>query len=267
MESMLKPPNILTIAGSDSGCGAGIQGDIKTIMSLGGYGLTVITALTAQNGLGVDGIFAPPPEFVLLQLNTVLAGFEIAAAKTGMLFSAEIINALSPVLEKRAFPLVVDPVCVSQSGHQLLEDGAIAALKEKIIPDCDLITPNCPEAEILTGIKVQSAEEAFRAAEKLVELGARAVLVKGGHMSGSVLCTDYLYVPGSEPKALSQAKVDTRNNHGTGCALSAAIACFLGQGYPLEAAVSRAQRFLNAALRKSWAPGQGAGPVNHSVRI
>lgn len=170
---MPTPPNILTIAGSDSGGGAGIQADLKTIMALGGYGMSVITALTAQNGLGVTGIQAPEPEFVALELETVLAGFPVAAAKTGMLFSAGIIRAISPILRRRAFPLVVDPVSVSQSGSRLLQEDAVTALKEEILPGCDLLTPNRPEAEMLTGLSIADVEDAFAAGEKLLHMGAR----------------------------------------------------------------------------------------------
>lgn len=264
---MLRPPNILTIAGSDSGGGAGIQADLKTIMALGGYGMSVITALTAQNGLGVTGIEAPSPEFVALELQTVMDGFDIAAAKTGMLYSAPIIRALQPLLEQRQFPLVADPVCVSQSGSRLLRPDAVDALKTLILPGCDLLTPNRPEAELLSGISINSREDAFAAGEKLLALGARAVLIKGGHMPGAVMVVDYLCVPGQEPKELPQARVDTENNHGTGCTLSAAIACELGKGMPLEVAVAKAQKFINMALLKSYAPGRGCGPVNHAFGI
>lgn len=259
------PPNILTIAGSDSGGGAGIQADIKTIMANGCYGMSVIAALTAQNGLRVAGVFAPPPEFAALQLETVLAGFSVAAAKTGMLFSAGIIQAIAPLLAARAFPLVVDPVSISQSGCALLEPDAVSAIKDLLIPGCDLVTPNKPEAEMLSGIEIKDAESAIAAGERLLALGARAALIKGGHMDGAIMVTDYLIMPGQAPKILPQARVDTDNTHGTGCTLSAAIACGLGQGLPLEAAVTNAQRYLNLALRKSYRPGKGAGPVNHAA--
>lgn len=258
-------PNILTMAGSDSGGGAGIQADIKTIMALGGYGMSVVTALTAQNGLEVAGIHSPPPQFVALQLKTVLAAFPVAAAKTGMLFSAEIIEHIASVLAERDFPLVVDPVSVSQSGSQLLEDSAVDALKILLLPNSDLFTPNAPEAELFTGIKVTDRESAVAAGEALLGMGARAVLVKGGHLPGDIVLTDYLILPGEEPKAMPQAKVDTCNNHGTGCSLSAAIACCLGRGLPLQAAVVTAQRYLNICLRKSYSPGQGCGPINHAA--
>lgn len=260
-------PNILTIAGSDSGGGAGIQADIKTIMALGGYGLTVITALTAQNGKGVAGVEAPTPDFVALQLTTVLAGFKVNAAKTGMLYSAPIIRAIAPILRERDFPLVVDPVSVSQSGCRLLEEDAVSALVELVIPGCDLLTPNIPEAEMLAGIKIEGRDEALKAAEKLSGMGAKAVLVKGGHIPGNVMVTDYLYIPGQEPKALAQARVETDNTHGTGCTLSAAIAAELGKGLPLEVAAPAAQKYLNLALRKSYNPGNGAGPVNHAAGL
>ena len=262
---MLQPPNILTIAGSDSGGGVGIQADLKTIMALGGYGMSVITALTAQNGLGVRGIHAPEPEFAVLQLKTVLEGFPVAAAKTGMLFSAGIIRALAAELRTVAFPLVVDPVSVSQSGSPLLQEDAIAALREEMIPLSTLLTPNRPEAEALTGLSIRSTDDAFAAAERLIGMGAGAVLVKGGHMDSDIVVTDCLLMRGEAPKTLPQPKVDTTNNHGTGCTLSAAIATELGKGLPLQVAVVRAQEFLNRALRKSYAPGKGCGPVNHAA--
>ena len=262
---MLQPPNILTIAGSDSGGGAGIQADLKTIMALGGYGMSVITALTAQNGLGVRGIHAPEPEFAVLQLRTVLEGFPVAAAKPGMLFSAGIIRALAAELRQVSFPLVVDPVSISQSGSPLLQEDAIAALKEEMIPLSTLLTPNRPEAEALTGMSIHSIDDAFAAGERLLEMGARAVLIKGGHMESSVVVTDCLLVKGEAPRTLPQPKVETENNHGTGCSLSAAIATGLGKGEPLPVAVKHAQEFLNLALRKSYASGKGCGPVNHAA--
>ena len=262
----MRTPNILTIAGSDSGGGAGIQADLKTIMALDGYGMSVITALTAQNGLGVTGIHAPEPEFVVLQLRAVLDGFPVHAAKTGMLFSADIINALADALRDRSFPLVVDPVPVSQSGSRLLREDAVEALKERMIPGCDLLTPNRPEAEMLTGMTISCADDAAAAGEALIGMGAKAVLIKGGHMESSIVVTDCLCQAGQAPKFLPQPKVETNNNHGTGCTLSAAIATGLGHGLPLQVAVTRAQEFLNLALRKSYAPGKGCGPVNHAAR-
>lgn len=264
---MPQHPNILTIAGSDSGGGAGIQADLKTVMALGGYGMSAITALTAQNGLGVLGIEPVPPAFVVLQLAAITEGFEVSAAKTGMLFSADIIRAVSGALESRAFPLVVDPVSVSQSGHALLEQSAVETMVELLIPGCDLLTPNLPEAAMLAKMPLSSSEDILAAGETILKLGARAVLIKGGHMESAITVTDYLLIPGQEPRALPQARVDTSNNHGTGCTLSAAIATGLGKGLPLEVAVKQAQAYLNAALRKSYAPGKGCGPVNHAATL
>ncbi len=262
---MLQPPNILTIAGSDSGAGAGIQADLKTIMALGGYGVSVITALTAQNGEGVTAIHAPDPSFAVQQLQTVLSGFPVVAAKTGMLFSAEIMQALAAQLQKMDFPLVVDPVCVSQSGHTLLQEDAVAALKEIIVPLATLLTPNKPEAEFLTGISLHSVDDVAKAGEKLLEMGAEAVLIKGGHFENSIILTDWLCLPDEEPIALQQAHVNTINNHGTGCTLSAAIATYLGLGMPLRVAVTKAQAYVNLGLRKSYTPGKGHGPLNHAA--
>lgn len=262
---MLQPPNILTIAGSDSGGGAGIQADIKTIMALGGYGMSVITALTAQNGMGVTGIHAPDADFVALQLRTVLEGFPVAAAKSGMLFSADIIRAVSEMLRSRVFTLVVDPVSVSQSGSPLLREDAVVALVEYMIPGADLLTPNRPEAQILTGMNIHTEEDVAEAARRLLDMGAKAVLIKGGHFDSSIMVTDWFCEPGSPPVPLRQAYIDTGNNHGTGCTLSSAIATHLGLGLPLRVAVTRAQEFVNLALRKSYNPGTGCGPLNHAA--
>lgn len=261
----MHPDNILTIAGSDSGAGAGMEADLKTIMALGAYGLCAITALTAQSGLGVAGISAPEADFVALQIATVRRGFSIKAAKTGMLFSAPIIRAVARALVDRDFPLVVDPVAASQSGSRLLADDAAQCLASEIVPGCDLVTPNLPEAELLAGISIATEEDLELAGEKILGLGAKAALIKGGHWQRDILVTDYLFRPGQPKLAMPQARVETNNNHGTGCTLSAAIATGLGQGLPLQAAIARAQRYLNLALRHSYAPGLGCGPVNHAA--
>ncbi|MGE4296685.1 MAG: bifunctional hydroxymethylpyrimidine kinase/phosphomethylpyrimidine kinase [Desulfovibrionaceae bacterium] len=265
---MAIPPTICTIAGSDSGGGAGIQADLKAIAALGGYGASVITALTAQNGLGVTGIHAPDAAFVALQLTTVLDGFAVAAAKTGMLFDAAIIQAVADVLDHHTFPLVVDPVSVSTSGHQLLRDDAVDALKTRMLPLAALLTPNLPEAELLTGMPIETHADAAKAIRRLLDMGARAVLLKGGHRAaqeGTV--TDLLGLPGHTPIPLSMPRVDTPNTHGTGCTLSAAIATGLGQGLALVDAVRRAQTYLHQCLEASYAPGKGHGPVNHMAPL
>ena len=259
-------PCIVTIAGSDSGGGAGIQADLKTMTVLGGFGMSVIAALTAQNGLGVTGIHAVPPEFVRLQLDTVLEGFPVAAAKTGMLFSAPVIECLADALAHKNFPLVVDPVCVSQTGHRLLQESAIESLCSRLLPLADLLTPNRPEAELLTGMSILTEADVALAGQKLLARGAKAVLIKGGHFDDAAdQLIDWLCLPGAAPKDLSQPRVDTVNNHGTGCTLSAAIAVFLGFGQNLESAVVHAQNYLNLCLTRSYTPGKGVGPVNHAA--
>ncbi|MFO7817535.1 MAG: bifunctional hydroxymethylpyrimidine kinase/phosphomethylpyrimidine kinase [Desulfovibrionales bacterium] len=255
-------PCILTIAGSDSGGGAGIQADLKTITVLGGYGLSVLTALTAQNTLGVQGIHPAPAVFVRQQMDSVITDFPVRAAKTGMLFSEEIIKAVSRGLEGVSFPVVVDPVCVSQSGDRLLEDGAVKAFKEEMIPKADVLTPNRPEAELLTGLKISNAEEISRAAEILLDMGARAVLLKGGHFESERMC-DWLFVPDKKPVCLEKEKIFTGNTHGTGCTLSAALATYLGRGINIQNAVIRAKDFVHMSLRASFPLGSGQGPVNH----
>ena len=259
---MPTPPCILTIAGSDSGGGAGIQADLKTITVIGGFGMSVITALTAQNGVGVAGIHAPEPGFVGLQLKTVREGFPIAAAKTGMLFSAEIIEAVEAGLQGREFPLVVDPVCVSQSGQRLLREDAVNALRWHILPKADLLTPNRPEAELLADMKIDSEKDIDVAARKLLDMGPKAVLIKGGHFGSAsdAEFTDWLALPDEPLIALKQPGVKTSNNHGTGCTLSAAIATYLGLGLGIREAIVHAQKFLNHCLRHGYAPGLGAGP-------
>ena len=257
----------MTVAGSDSGGGAGIQADLKTITVLGGFGISAITALTAQNGEGVRGIHAPDPDFMRTQLEALLEGFPIAAAKTGMLFSAPLMAVIADCLKTKKFPLVVDPVAVSQSGHKLLRDDAVSALIERIIPLADVITPNAPEAEALTGRKLLTLADVAAVSEELMNMGAKTVLLKGGHFApedapDDGMMTDWLCLPGVAPKALPHAKIETVNNHGTGCTLSAAMATFLGQGKPLEEAVLLAQKYLVAGLAASYTPGIGCGPPN-----
>ena len=266
---MHTPPCILTIAGTDSGGGAGIQADLKTMTVLGAYGMSAAAALTAQNGLGVAGIHPVPPDFVRLQIATVREGFPVAAAKTGMLFSEGIIAAVADALADRNFPLVVDPVCVSQSGHRLLQEDAVDAMRRRILPLATLVTPNRPEAELLADMPIHTAADVAVAGERLLRLGAEAVLIKGGHFdetpTGNNDLIDWLCLPGVTPRALPQPRVDTINNHGTGCTLSAAIATFLGMGQSLVDAVIHAQRYLNLCLRLAYAPGKGVGPVNHAA--
>lgn len=259
---MERLPCILTIAGSDSGGGAGIQADLKAITMLGGYGASVITALTAQNTKAVTSIHAPSAKFVARQLKTVLDDIQVDAAKTGMLFSAPIIKGVAHILKKKTFPLVVDPVCVATSGAKLLKDDAVEAMVDLIFPLADLLTPNIPEAELFTGVKIKKREDALRAARLLLKMGPKAVLIKGGHSDGLAI-TDWYVTPGMEPIPFMQQRVKTDCTHGTGCTLSAAIATGLGQGLEMGQAILRAQEYLNLALRAGYRLGEGGGPPNH----
>ncbi|MEZ0576649.1 bifunctional hydroxymethylpyrimidine kinase/phosphomethylpyrimidine kinase [Halodesulfovibrio aestuarii] len=263
---MQKHPCVLTIAGSDSGGGAGIQADLKTMTVLGGFGTSVITALTAQNGLGVTGIHAPEPDFVVQQLTTVLEGFPIAAAKTGMLFSAPIITGVADVLIKHSFPLVIDPVSVSTSGHALLQQDAVDALVERILPLATVVTPNKPEAEMLAGIKITTEADVATAIKRILAMGPKAVLLKGGHFDeNNEELVDWLGFPDVAPLGIHHSRVATKNTHGTGCTLSAAIATFLAHGFELKPAVKKAQIYLSHCLRNSYTPGEGFGPPNHAA--
>ena len=258
-------PVILTIATSDSGGGAGVQADIKTVTSLGGFGTSVFAALTAQNGAEVRGIHAVPTDFIRLQLQTVRDGFPVRAAKTGMLFSAEIMDALADELAGKDFPLVVDPVSVSQSGYQLMQDDAVEHMIRRIVPLADLLTPNRPEAELLSGVPIAGSADVEKAAAVLLEKGAGAVLIKGGHLSeydNERTIVDWLALPGQKPMPLAHERIDTSDNHGTGCTLSAAIATFLGFGNTLEDSIRKAQEYLGRALAAGFNAGIGAGSPN-----
>ena len=261
-------PCALTIAGSDSGGGAGIQADLKTFMMQGCYGLSVITALTAQNTRAVTAIEAPTPEFVAEQLRTVRADFPIRAAKTGMLFSEAIIAAVAQGLSDKDFPLVVDPVCVAQSGARLLLPEAVTALASRMFPLADLVTPNRHEAELLAAMPIASRADATTVIGRLLGLGARAVLLKGGHFAdgeavGTGLVADRLVLADGREWELVRPHVATRHTHGTGCTLSAAIGAHLALGKALPEAVEAARDYLQLALETAWELGQGDGPVNH----
>lgn len=191
----------------------------------------------------------------------------MAAAKTRMLFSAGIIRAISPILRRRAFPLVVDPVSVSQSGSRLLQEDAVTALKEEILPGCDLLTPNRPEAEMLTGLSIADVEDAFAAGEKLLHMGARAVLIKGGHMDSSIVVTDCLCLPAKRPRLCPRPRWRPPTTTARVARFQRPSPRAWGKGLPLRVAVTKAQEFLNLALRKSYSPGKGCGPVNHAAAL
>jgi hydroxymethylpyrimidine/phosphomethylpyrimidine kinase len=257
-------PRVLSIAGSDSGGGAGIQADLKTITALGGYAATVITALTAQNTLGVSGVMAVDADFVGEQLRAVLDDIGADAIKTGMLFSAPIIRRVAAELELRAssIPVVVDPVMVAKGGARLLREDATRALVERLLPVAALVTPNLPEAEVLTGITARGEDDLPRLADGLLALGASAVLIKGGHLEGDTV-VDLLRTADGAEHRYEGPRIATRSTHGTGCTLSSAIATGLAEGLTLETSVAKARDFVARALRTAPGIGSGHGPLNH----
>lgn len=251
---------VLTIAGSDSGGGAGIQADIKTITLLGSYASSVLTALTAQNTLGVTDTYAVHTDFVMKQLDTVLDDIGADTVKTGMLSWGGIVSRVAKTIEDRSLLAVVDPVMVAKGGQSLLDKEANDSLISRLLPQTYLLTPNLPEVGELTGFEPETLEQMVEAGRHLQELGARNVLIKGGHLAAAA--TDLLLL-GEEVLELNGERYETNNTHGTGCTLSAAIATFLAQGYPLKLAVERAKYFISLAIRDSFQIGQGHGPVNH----
>jgi hydroxymethylpyrimidine/phosphomethylpyrimidine kinase len=258
-------PIALTIAGSDSGGGAGIQADLKAFSALGVFGCTVVTALTAQNTQGVQAIHGVEPSFVRRQIDSVLDDLAVGAVKIGMLGGAETVIAVAEGLEAWRPPCVVlDPVMVAKGGDRLLHDTAVAALRERLLPLADLITPNLPEAGALLAMAPPTDRAGMvAAAERLVGLGARSVLLKGGHLGGAV--SPDLLLTGGRPLWLESDRIATRHTHGTGCSLSAAIAALLARGLPLADAVAEAKRWLTAAIAAGdgLGVGRGIGPVHH----
>ncbi len=264
----MKTIRLLTIAGSDSGGGAGIQADLKTFSALGGYGMTVITALTAQNTMGVQGVYPVPPEFVEQQLDSVLSDLGADAVKIGMLANAKIIAAVANRLrEHHVDQIVLDPVMVATSGDRLLQASAVDALRTELLPMATILTPNMPEAEDLLNTKLESADALQQAAISLLQQGPEAVLIKGGHGTGEN-CDDILaYHNDNGPtfEWIHTPRVKTQNTHGTGCTLSSAIAAYLGQGRSIPEAVQAAKQYITntiqaGALRQL---GKGHGPVDH----
>ena len=253
----------ITIAGSDSGGGAGIQADIKAMQANGVYAATVITAITAQNTVAVTEAFELPVSLIEAQMDAVFDDLPIRATKTGMLSSAEIIEAVAARIEAREIsPVVVDPVMISKSGFKLLKDDAIGTLKARLIPLAALVTPNAHEAEHLTGIEVKSVEAAREAALRIFEMGPGAVLVKGGHLEDEREAIDVLY-DGKSFHTFAAPFIDTKNTHGTGCTYAASIAANLARGYPLRESIARAKRYVSDAIRHGLDIGEGHGPTNH----
>ncbi len=259
---------VLIIAGSDSGGGAGIQADLKTVTALGGYGATAITALTAQNTEGVHAIFEVDPDFVRQQISVVLSDIGADCIKTGMLHRAEVIEAVVETIAEFApdAKLVVDPVMVAKGGHALLQSEALDALKSRLLPLADVLTPNIPEAEALTGISISTVEHMQQAATAICALGPKAVLVKGGHLAGDTL-SDVLVERDGEPCVFEGARIDTRHTHGTGCTTASAIATGLAQGMELKDAVARARAYVFEAIRTAPRLGKGHGPLNHGHTV
>jgi hydroxymethylpyrimidine/phosphomethylpyrimidine kinase len=256
---------VLTIGGSDSSGGAGIQADIKTILSLGGYGMTVVTGVTAQNTLGVQGLMPVEPDFVGLQLESVLSDIGADCVKTGMMVNAEIVKVVSERLSRYGVDkVVVDPVLKSKSGAILLDDDGRDALVECLFPKSYLVTPNIPEAEILTGSTINGIGEMIRAAKEILSMGPKYVLVKGGHLDETPV--DVLH-DGSQHYEFSIQRVRTRHTHGTGCTLASAVATLLAKGLPLLECIDKAKRYLYRALRFSLGIGRGIGPTNHFASI
>ena len=266
-----QPPNsryrrLLTIAGSDSGGGAGIQADLKTFSALGCYGMTAITALTAQNTRGVRAIHAVPPQMLRDQIDAVVEDIGVDAVKIGMLHSPELVQTVADAIERHALPhVVLDPVMVATSGAVLIDNPAIAALVRTLFGRSVLVTPNLDEASLLVGRLLDSEQAMELAAHELLRLGARAVLLKGGHLAGEVV-SDLLMDASGAPHWMRAPRIATANTHGTGCTLSSAIAAYLALGHPLHDAVEAARAYVRGALEAGARvqTGSGSGPLNHS---
>jgi hydroxymethylpyrimidine/phosphomethylpyrimidine kinase len=255
---------VLVVAGSDSGGGAGIQADIKTITALGAYAATAVTALTAQNTLGVFGVLPVDPAFIRRQMEVVLEDIGADCIKIGMLHDAAVIGCVADVLEAlpKPIPLVLDPVMVAKGGASLLDPDAVESLKRRLLPHAAVLTPNLPEAEALTGIAIQSVQDMMRAARMLLALGPGSVLVKGGHLDGPVV-SDVL-VDANTVEIFENPRIESRHTHGTGCTLASAIAAGLARGLMPKAAVTRARTYLRAAILSAPGYGRGHGPLDHA---
>lgn len=261
----MTPFKAITIAGSDSGGGAGIQADLKTFQELGVFGTSAITAITAQNTLGVQGVYPLPLEAIAQQIDSVLSDIGTDAVKTGMLFSAEIITLVAEKLNRYGpYPLVVDPVMIAKGGAALLQAEAVEALRRDLLPIATVVTPNVPEACAILGTEdIHNVEQMIEAARRLHELGPRYVFLKGGHLDGDE-AVDVLF-DGTEAALYRSPRIRTKHTHGTGCTTASAIAAGLAKGLPMADAVAEAKRFITAAISSSLAIGQGIGPTNHAA--
>lgn len=258
------PGRVLIIAGSDSGGGAGLQADLKTVTMLGGYGMTAVTAITAQDTTGVHGVWPVALDAVTAQMRACLTDLGADAVKTGMLGSAALVDQVGETLDAlaRDTPRIIDPVMVATSGDRLVDDTAVSAIAAVLIPGAVLVTPNAPEAEVLTGKAVDGVNGQHRAAEALLERGAKGALVKGGHIPGQVL-VDVLHTEQGE-WTFESPRLETRSTHGTGCTLASACATGLAQGQPVDQAVSAARDYLYQAIKHAPGLGAGHGPVAHN---
>jgi hydroxymethylpyrimidine/phosphomethylpyrimidine kinase len=251
----------MTIAGSDSGGGAGVQADLKTFAALGVYGASTLTAITAQNTVGVTAVHEIPTDVIRAQIDAVLTDIGADAVKTGMLSSSAIIECVADALEHWGVPaLVVDPVMVAKSGDSLLQEEAVGVLRSRLLPLASVVTPNIPEAEVLTGMNISSDADVRDAARAIVGMGAKAVVVKGGHREGPA--TD-IFFDGSEFHEFTTPRINTQNTHGTGCTFASAVAAGLARGLPVVDAVSAAKEYVTEAIRHSFPIGQGHGPLSH----
>lgn len=272
MSTLNTPPTVLTVAGSDSGGGAGIQADLKTMLAFGVHGTSVITAVTAQNSLGVQGAWELPVEAVRAQYRSVVDDIGVEAVKTGMLASAELVEAVAELISGTEAPAVVDPVGVSKHGDPLLAASALDAVRTRLLPAATVATPNLDEVAQLTGVWVESEEDLRRAASAVLEYGPRWVLIKGGHLAGDAgraggnqavdLLTD-----GSEEHWLRAPRHDNRHTHGTGCTLASAVASGLAKGLSVPEAVTAAKEYVTGAIAAGFALGAGVGPVDHGWRL
>lgn len=255
----------LTIAGSDSSGGAGLQADLKTFSAFGIYGMSVVTAVTAQDTVKVHSAFGLDPKFIGLQFEAVLTDIGVDGIKTGMLYDASVVQLIAEKLHRNPVPhIVVDPVMVSKGGDRLLEPGAIDILKRELIPAATLITPNIPEAELLSGLSIQSLDDVREAATEIKELGCQAVLIKGGHLEGEAV--DVLF-DGEIFTEFKSERIASRNTHGTGCTYSAAILSNLIKGHPLIESIRISKDYITEAIRNAFSLGKGHGPLNHFIAV
>jgi hydroxymethylpyrimidine/phosphomethylpyrimidine kinase len=256
---------VMTIAGSDSGGGAGIQADLKTFAAMGVYGTSVLTAITAQNTIGVDDVMELPVSLVHSQIDAVLSDIGTDAVKTGMLFSAAIIETVAGKIEEYGLGnLVVDPVMVAKSGDRLLHEEAVEALRSLLLPLAMVVTPNIPEAEVLAGMKIEGLDGARDAAEKLVGMGAKSAVVKGGHLDGPA---SDVFFDGEKFEVFTAPRVSTTSTHGTGCTFASATAAGLARGLPVREAVSEAKKYVTQTILRAFPMGQGHGPLNHFYEL